>query len=67
MDPKACLLMASEAIKARDYEAAQEQLEYYRDWRSGGGFEPKLGARGDDLACLMAHVCLLHGFGLELA
>jgi hypothetical protein len=39
MDPKACLKLASQALKDSDFETAAEHLAYYR--------EPRIGCYGD--------------------
>lgn len=71
MDPKACLIAARDAVNDHDYETAHDHLCDYRDWRSAGGFDPGFAQRGDlespgdAIASMLAHVCFLHGFGVE--
>ncbi len=47
MDPEATLQSAERALKRGDKSTAYEYLEYYTEWRQGGGFEPE---RGDERA-----------------
>jgi hypothetical protein len=41
MDPKATLLAAAAAVTALDFVSAWDHLDYYFEWRSLRGYEPK--------------------------
>ena len=46
MDPKICLLTASEALASGNYCTALELCAEYRGWRRKGGYEPQLAYAG---------------------
>lgn len=48
MDPKACLLRAADLFDEQDFEGCDEALRDYADWRSNGGFEPRIEGTGGD-------------------
>ena len=52
MDPKACLIAASEALQDGNVYVARDALEDYWRWRDGDGFEPTMddGRSGDAFA-----------------
>ena len=59
MDPNTTLTAVVTAISNHDLSDALTYLDYYRDWRKRGGFEPQVMYAGDVVAGDALEVILL--------